>query len=76
MYTGTLIEDLIAAVERVKAQAGNVDIQNLRAETRVEDNDREAVPSGSLNADLDFTDSAGRTATASASDPLSTRHAR
>lgn len=53
MYTGTLIEDLIAGVERVKAQAGDVEMHKVRAETGVEDNDTEEVPVGSLNADSD-----------------------
>jgi len=65
MYTGTLIEDLIAAVERVKAQADGVEMHKVRAETGVEDNDTEFVPAGSLNVDCCLIDSAGRTATAS-----------
>jgi len=71
MYTGTLMEDLIAAVERVNAQAGDVGMRNLRAETRVEDNDTEVIPADSLNVDHHLTDSAGSTATASASDVIS-----
>lgn len=71
MYTGTLIEDLIAAVERIKAQAGDVDMHKVRAETGAEDYDTEVVPAGSINADYDLTDSAGRTSTASSSDLIS-----
>jgi hypothetical protein len=71
MYTGTLIENLIAAVERAEAQAGDVEMHKVRTETGVEDNDTEVVPAGSLNADYDLTDSAGRTATASSSDLMS-----
>jgi len=71
MYTGTLIEDLIAVVERFNAQEGDVEMDKVRAETGVEDNDTEVVPAGSFNAAYDLTDSAGRTATASSSDLMS-----
>jgi len=37
MYTGTLIEDLIAAVERVRAQTGDVEIHKVRAVNAVGD---------------------------------------
>jgi len=67
MYTGTLIEDLIAAVEQVNAQADDVEMHEART-TGVEDNDTEVVPVGSLNADYDLTDSVGRIASASSRD--------
>lgn len=63
MYTGTLIEDLIAAVERAEAHAGDVEMHKVRTEIGVEDNDSAVILADSLNADYDFTDSAGRTAT-------------
>jgi len=73
MHTGTLIEDLIATVERYEAQAGGLEMHKVWAETEAEaeDNNTEVVPAGSLNTDYDLTDSAGRTATASSSDLIS-----
>jgi hypothetical protein len=62
MYTGTLIEDLIAAVERAEAQTGDVEMHKVRTEIGVKDPDSEVILADSLNADYD-TDSAGRTAT-------------
>ena len=32
MYTGTLIEDLIAAIERVSGQTADIEIHKVRAE--------------------------------------------
>lgn len=54
MYTGTLIEDLIAVVERVQAQGRDAEMRKIRARTGVEDNEdfpladahMWAVPSG------------------------------
>jgi hypothetical protein len=71
MYTGTLIEDLIAAVERVRAQMGDVEIYKVRAKNAVGDNDTEVVPGGSHHADADLMASADGTAAALSSDLIS-----
>lgn len=77
MYTGTLIEDLIAAVERAEAQAGDVEMHKVRTEIGVEDHDSAVILADSLNADYEFTDSGGRTATSLIErSHVSTRHAR
>ena len=53
MYTGTLIEDLIAVVERAGARAGAVEMHKVRTETGIAAEDLSlanahirAVPSG------------------------------
>src|SRR4030095_2688323 len=55
MYTGTLIEGLIAAIEWSEAQARDLKIHKVWDETGVEDNDTEVVPTGTLNAHYDLT---------------------
>jgi len=70
MCTGTLIEDLIAAVERAEARTGAVQIHTVRTETGIKDNDTGVIPVGCLNADYDIDGPVGRTASPDEDFPL------